>query len=84
MTLTELAKKLREIFKFRYLTVSPYREDVLLWRDKPECDGFYWRSTEPCAQLAFHSNLLSVSLDLFEYKDAEGNIDYSKCIVEVE
>ena len=84
MTLTELAKKLREIFEFKYLTVSPYREEVLLWWDKPESDGFYWWETETCTQVAFYSNVLSVPLNLSEYKDENGNIDYSKCIVEVE
>ena len=41
LTLTELARELRKIFRFKYLTVSPYREEVLLWWDKPESDGFY-------------------------------------------
>ena len=84
LTLEELARELRKIFKFKYLTVSPYREEVLLWWDKPESDGFYWWATETCTQVAFYSNVLSVPLDLSEYKDTDGNIDYSKCIVEVE
>ena len=84
LTLTELARELRKIFRFKYLTVSPYREEVLLWWDKPESDGFYWWATETCTQVAFYSAVLSVPIDLSEYKDADGNIDYSKCIVEVE
>ena len=84
LTLKELARELRKLFKFKYLTVSPYREEVLLWWDKPESDGFYWWATETCTQVAFYSNVLSVPLDLSEYKDTDGNIDYSKCIVEVE
>ncbi len=83
LTLTELALELRKIFKFKYLTVSPYREEVLLWWDKPESDGFYWWATETCTQVAFCSNVLSVPLNLSEYKDENGDIDYSKCIVEV-
>ena len=84
LTLTELARELRKIFRFKYLTVSPYREEVLLWWDKPESDGFYWWATETCAQVAIYSDVLSVPINLSEYKDADGNIDYSKCIVEVE
>ena len=83
LTLTELARELRKIFKFRYLTVSPYREEVLLWWDKPESDGFYWWATETCTQVAFYSDVLSVPINLSEYKDENGAIDYSKCIVEV-
>lgn len=84
LTLNELARELRKLFKFKYLTVSPYREEVLLWWDKPESDGFYWWATETCTQVAFYSDVLSVPINLSEYKDADGNIDYSKCIVEVE
>ena len=84
LTLKELARELRKIFKFRYLTVSPYREEVLLWWDKPESDGFYWWATETCTQVAFYSDVLSIPINLSEYKDENGKLDYSLCIIDME
>lgn len=98
MTLTELAKKLREIFEFKYLTCD-MSEKIRMWRVRPEFrnpttlyDGGAWRIPRKShaskdAVLAekhgFGRSLIS-PLDLSEYKDENERIDYSKCIVEVE
>ena len=89
MTLTELAHKLRKIFKFRYLTVSPdfcgCPIEIYCWtsiRPTYNAKGRMWISQTIVS--SFEAWHLEKSLDLSEYKDADGNIDYSKCIVEVE
>lgn len=86
MTLTELARELRKIFKFRYLTVSRNTNLLLIWKKKPAFRGRReWQLDGPVDQfLIIEPDFLSINLDLSEYKDADGNIDYSKCIVEVE
>ena len=89
MTLTELAHELRKIFKFKYLTVeiaifNPY---FCLWTERPYWNGTYWGAKED-GQKHIVTDFLSfetvASIDLSEYKDENGEIDYSKCIVEVE
>lgn len=94
MTLNELAIELRKIFKFKYLTVSfktKWLEDCVgldIFNNKPwfYSKGRYWVDTESLTRgmLVIPDNLLACSLDLSEYTDENGNIDYSKCIVEVE
>ncbi len=87
LTLTELARELRKIFRFRYLTAS---EDwplptIIMWGGKVEYDGRGWNMIEPKSYYgSFNVSALCTKLDLSEYKDENGNIDYSKCIVEVE
>ena len=98
MTLTELAYKLRKLFGFKYLTLDAFVHygDIIgpniitLWVVEPYYDDedkqfeFLWnqdRKTGAIFDIPVSS--LSVNLDLSEYKDADGNIDYSKCIVEV-
>lgn len=86
MTLTELAQELRKIFKFRYLTVS---EDwplptIIMWGGKVEYDGRGWNMIEPKSYYgSFNVSSLCTKLDLSEYADENGVIDYSRCIVEV-
>lgn len=82
MTLKEVAIELRKFFFFKYLTI--HRVDIYLWRDKPLFMAEYkaWRYAQDIATI--NATDLNCSLDLSEYKDADGNIDYSKCIVEVE
>ena len=48
--------------------------------------GYFFDSAEiiPLLKLTSMQALVAEALDLSEYKDADGNIDYSKCIVEVE
>lgn len=91
LTLTELAHELRKIFKFKYLTYNAYGI-LCIWageRPKPEyikdfCFwNFYPERTFTIGSIDTKTKDC-VRLDLSEYKDADGNIDYSKCIVEVE
>ena len=90
MTLRELARELRKVFRFKYLTCDGCgdQRDYCIWLDKPEYtrDGWivYTISSVVNSLLLFESYKLAIQLDLSEYKDADGNIDYSKCIVEVE
>ena len=84
LTLKELAHELRRLFRFKYLTVDPYADEITFWMDKPEwvCDS--WWAGDSSYLFDFYANRLNAYLDLSEYKDADGNIDYSRCIVEVE
>ena len=90
LTLKELARELRKVFRFKYLTCDGCgdQRDYCIWLDKPEYtrDGWivYTISSVVNSLLLFESYKLAIQLDLSEYKDADGNIDYSKCIVEVE
>ena len=88
MTLTELAQELRKIFRFRYLTTSRGSDLFVLWRVKPRfIQGVKeWYIDDFTVEnfMLLDADFLSSKLDLSEYKDADGNIDYSKCIVEVE
>ena len=92
MKLTELANELRKIFKFKYLTVerSFGRLYFAGWTRKPHWRGetgymFWYRKKDNYAFLAlnFFNTFLEEEIDLSEYADEDGDIDYSKCIVEV-
>ena len=86
MTLTELARELRKIFKFRYLTVDDSR-CIYAWRGKKPRyleEEKYWTGNSSEISIVLETWAHEVDLDLSEYRDADGNIDYSKCIVEVE
>ena len=87
LTLTELAKKLREIFKFGYLTVHKnwcQRPFVCMWCGMPRYTNSQdiggWGGTYCVGSIGLD---YAIDLDLSEYVDENGNIDYSKCIVEV-
>lgn len=88
-TLKELACELRKLFRFKYLTVeiAIYNPYFCLWTERPYWNGKYWGAKED-GQKHIVTDFLSfetvASIDLSEYRDADGNIDYSKCIVEVE
>ena len=91
MTLNELAKELRKLFDFSYLVAygsELYGYRVKAFSFKPEYSptGGFWfnytRSNNALLDISFGD--LVCELDLSEYKDENGNIDYSKCIVEVE
>ena len=87
LTLTELARKLRKIFRFKYLTCDGCddQRDFCIWLDKPEYTRDGWTRYSPSEVVSlFESYLLAIQIDLSEYSDENGNIDYSKCIVEVE
>ena len=86
----ELAKYLRKVFNFKYLLVENiYNQGVLeshLFKIKPEYKTFYYytRDHKYVADGASVFSLASnIELDLSEYEDDNGNVDYSKCIVEV-
>ena len=86
LTLTELAHELRKIFKFSYLTVDDSR-CICAWRgEKPRYQeqGGYWTGTSWEVSIVLETWAREVYINLSEYKDETGEIDYSKCIVEVE
>ena len=74
--------------------VTEQLDEIVLWFRRvpdalPEYDetaGNFYGDVEVCALLKISSMsaMVSEAIDLSEYKDADGNIDYSKCIVEVE
>ena len=74
--------------------VTEQFDEIILWfrrvpKALPEYDdtaGNFYGDSEVLALLRISSMsaMVSESLDLSEYKDSDGNIDYSKCIVEVE
>lgn len=93
LTLEELANKLREIIDFRYLTacgkmVGNNIVGLDLFRgDRPWfSDDGYWVNNYVVAggSLVIPAGILAVNLDLSEYVDESGKVDYSKCIVEVQ
>lgn len=100
MTLTELAHELRKILRFKYLAYGEMfywgRSHTVLWiSNQPLTISVRDEGGEGCPCYihewdgediieTFAEEDLVCSLDLSEYKDADGNIDYSKCIVEVE
>ena len=89
LTLKELARELRKVFRFKYLTCDGCgdQRDYCIWLDKPEYtrDGWivYTISSVVNSLLLFESYKLAIQLDLSEYADESGEIDYSRCIVEV-
>lgn len=88
LTLTELAHELRKIFRFKYLTAHRSGVELFLrmYAKEPSYFKTYsvWGEKDAVFFPIAVSEDLSIDLDLSEYKDADGNIDYSKCIVEVE
>ena len=89
ITLTELANELRKVFDFKYLTADnlcPRGRDIeiALWEGLPELDEYdHWQDNESNYVLSFCEYNMPFNLDLSEYADAYGYIDYSKLIVEV-
>lgn len=100
LTLTELAHEWRKIIKFKYLAygeifawggcypvlttgVLPLKLKVRdVGGEGAPCYIHEWISDG--VTNGFLPEDLAVSIDLSEYEDENGNIDYSKCIVEVE
>lgn len=100
LTLTELAHEWRKIIKFKYLAygeifawggcypvlttgVLPLKLEVRdVGGEGAPCYIHEWISDG--VTNGFLPEDLAVSIDLSEYADENGNIDYSKCIVEVE
>ena len=88
MTLKELARELRKLFKFKYLTAHRSGVELFLrmYAKEPSYFKTYsvWRETYAVFFPIAVSEDLSVDLDLSEYRDENGEIDYSRCIVEEE
>lgn len=88
MTLTELASKFRELYKFDYIVVESSHFNTLrlrLWisERKPIFTKYGWdyNDNEDFDFVEVSTEHLIDELDLSEYADDNGNIDYSKCIV---
>lgn len=91
ITLSELALELRKTFNLDYLTAEHLSESYIrIWRGKPGwslCAESWYYGKDGAREIAgfFQQDLVAdEQLDLSEYKDKNGDIDYSKCIVEVE
>lgn len=89
LTLTELANELRKIFKFKYLACEFYGGSkfyvISLWNGEPRWRGGSWWWCDNCDLIAdIKLHMKFVEPNLSEYTDADGILDYSKCIVEVE
>ena len=89
MTLEELARELRKLFRFKWLTITDDypTPTLMLWTDKPGYDGHGWNIFNVALKPyrgSVTTYALNTDLDLSEYADENGAIDYSKCIVEVE
>lgn len=90
MTLEEFARELRKIFKFSYVTLEGALGDyyqVNFWREKPNFVNWCKSWTAPYGGRVYGwlaTDCFSEKLDLSEYEDDNREIDYSKCIVEVE
>ena len=86
LTLTELAREMRKLFEFDYVTVDA-NESITFWVRKPlyiSMCGLWERNTYLNSWDIFDIDFSSaVNLDLSEYADESGEIDYSRCIVEV-
>ena len=87
LTLKELAREMRKLFEFDYVTVDT-NESITFWVRKPlyiSMCGLWDRNAYLDSWDIFNIDFSSaVNLDLSEYADESGEIDYSKCIVEVE
>lgn len=99
ITLTELAKKLREIFNFKYLYLGELfsgggvecmvtlSNEVMHLRVRDEggeyrpCYVHEWEGGDIITLFSVED--LNIKLNISEYKDANGEIDFLKCIVEV-
>ena len=85
MTLTELAYKLHDIFDFKYLTAEDAKT-FYAWRGKRpiyDSDSYMWKCDFNKTSIVFEIFPAVISIDLSEYADENGDIDYSECIVEV-
>ena len=88
LTLKELVRELRKIFKFKYLTAERPIHSLYfaLWNQKPVWNGESWRPADNSDRhivADFFEFEIVGNLDLSEYRDTDGVIDYSRCIVEV-
>ena len=85
LTLTELAHGLRRLFRFKYLTAHEWHGCIYfcMFIEKPKFNGDTWLWSKPYTSKIEMQEQFIQSLDLSEYADENGEIDYSRCIVEV-
>lgn len=90
MTLVALAKKLNDFIAFNYLTYEKEKycnyAIVRLHWEKPIWVGGgirRWFTGNNEQETAGELTISPMILDLSKYADADGNIDYRRCIVEV-
>lgn len=95
LTLTELAHELRKTLCFRWLTLdkSGY---ITLWKKRPKYEPYEYERNDEVWHISNYDNPLygecgvifpktiKAKMNLEEYKNKRGGINYSKCIVEVE
>ena len=91
LTLTELAHELRRLFRFKWLTVERTGY-ITLWKVRPK---YFESEDEICKTWGRGDDQIGGmcvyifpkatirNLDLSEYAYESGDIDYSRCIVEV-
>ena len=93
MTLKELAQEIKKIIAFDCITVHKnwcQEPAIFLWSGKPEYrptqDVGGWQSVIGKSHALCWFGVYSIigGIQLLEYADEQGSIDYSKCIVEVE
>ena len=83
MRLKELTEKLAEVLDFKYLTYG-YGGICILWKAKPYYDKVArgWMGDE-CSMMVIRGFRFKEVPDLSEFRTKTGQIDFSKCIVEV-
>ena len=90
LTLAELSIELSKVCKFSYMTLEGALGDyyqLSFWQKKPQFVNWCKSWTAPYGGRVYGwlvTDCLNVNLDLSEYVDENGKIEYSKCIVEVE
>ena len=91
MTLTELARELKKLIDFDYMTLHKnwcQKPVICLWKGKPRYmhgnDNGGWQRILGISDLVGFLDAKSfIGLDVSEYKTEDGIIDFSRCIVEV-
>ena len=93
MTLKELAQEIKKIIAFDYMTMHKNwgnTPTILLYVGKPRYsrggDIGRWCPVlgKSCVICSINVYRVIGGIQLLEYADEQGSIDYSKCIVEVE
>lgn len=93
MTLFEFAHELKRLIDFAYMTVGQSRNgnySIFLWKERDlkstireEDIGNWLKVFDKADPVCFFEVRSIKNLDLSEYMDKVGNIDYSRCIIEV-
>lgn len=94
MTLTEFAHEIGKLLNAKYVTYEEgtFEDSVNLWEEKPvyqiydSVNGYgSWQPATPfmSSPCVIYQRMVKTDLDLSEYENENGKVDYSKCIVEV-